>query len=92
MPRKYIKKGSRTGEVDEDAMKSAMDEVLNKTLSIRKSAQKYGMKPTTLHSRLTNLKKKLRLNIQLPTPDKPHVYFLQNLHRTRCSLPKKRMC
>ncbi|KAH9643097.1 hypothetical protein HF086_008813 [Spodoptera exigua] len=33
-------------------MESAIKEVLDKTLSIRKSAQKYGVKPTTLESRL----------------------------------------
>ncbi|KAG5882844.1 hypothetical protein JTB14_022355 [Gonioctena quinquepunctata] len=48
MPRIYVKKGTRTGEIDEDAMKSDMKEVLDKTLSIRKSAQKYGVKPTSL--------------------------------------------
>lgn len=58
MPRIYVKKGTRTGEVDEDAMKSAMNEVLDKTLSIRKSAQKYGVKPTTLESRLIKFHKK----------------------------------
>ncbi|KAJ8726457.1 hypothetical protein PYW07_001155 [Mythimna separata] len=47
MPRIYLKKGTRTGEVDEDAMKSAMKQILDKTLSIRKSAQKYGVKPAT---------------------------------------------
>lgn len=52
MPRIYIKKGTRTGEVDEGAIESAIKEVLDKTLSIRKSAQKYGVKPTTLESRL----------------------------------------
>lgn len=52
-----MKKGTRTGQVDEDSMKSAIDEVLNKTLSIRKAAQKYGVKPTTLESRLTKLYK-----------------------------------
>ncbi|KAG5863583.1 hypothetical protein JTB14_030273 [Gonioctena quinquepunctata] len=57
MPRIYVKKGTRTGEIDEDAMKSAMKEVLDKTLSIRKSAQKYGVKPTTLQSRLTKFHK-----------------------------------
>lgn len=58
MPRIYVKKGTRTGEVNEEAIRSAMDEVLDKTLSIRKSAQKYGIKPTTLQSRLANFHKK----------------------------------
>lgn len=58
MPRIYVRKRTRTGEVDEDAMKSAMKEVLEKTLSIRKSAQKYGVKPTTLESRLSKFHKK----------------------------------
>ncbi|KAG5870015.1 hypothetical protein JTB14_008992 [Gonioctena quinquepunctata] len=57
MPRIYVEKGTRTREIDEDAMKSAMREVLDKTLSIRKSAQKYGVKPTTLQSRLTKIHK-----------------------------------
>lgn len=56
MPRIYVKKGTRTGEVDEDAMNSAIKEVVEKTLSIRKSAYKYGVKPTTLESRLKKLK------------------------------------
>lgn len=57
MPRIYKKKGTRTGEVDEDAIQYAMKEVLDKTLSIRKAAQKYGVKPTTLESRLVKLRK-----------------------------------
>lgn len=70
MPRKYVKKGTRTGQVDEDSMKSAIDEVLNKTLSIRKAAQKYGVKPTTLESRLTKLHK------QAATEDRqPYISF-----------------
>lgn len=38
MPRIYVKKGTRTGEVDEDAMRAAIKDVLDKKLSIRKSA------------------------------------------------------
>ncbi|XP_073956414.1 uncharacterized protein [Choristoneura fumiferana] len=54
-----VKKGTRSSEVDEDAMKSAIEEVFNKTLSIRKSAQKYGVKPTTLESRLSKINKQV---------------------------------
>ncbi|XP_047123036.1 uncharacterized protein LOC124806312 [Hydra vulgaris] len=65
MPRIYIKKETRTKEVDEEAMKSAMNDVLHKTLSIRMSAQKYGIKPTTLQSRLINSHKKAANNTLL---------------------------
>lgn len=59
MPRIYfVKKGTRTEEIYEDAMESAIKEVLDKTLSSRKSAQKYGIKPTTLESRLKKFHKK----------------------------------
>ncbi|KAG7300114.1 hypothetical protein JYU34_015655 [Plutella xylostella] len=52
MPRVYIKKGTRSGEVNEEAMKCAIKEVLDKTLSVRKSAVKYGLKPSTLETRI----------------------------------------
>lgn len=57
MPRIYVKKETRTGEVDEDAIKSAIKEVSNRTLSIRESAAKYGIKSTTFESRLANYKR-----------------------------------
>lgn len=53
MPQIYVKKGTRTGEIDEDAIESAMKEVLDKT-----GSQKYGVKPTTLESSLTKSHKK----------------------------------
>lgn len=53
MPRIYQKKEtSKTGHVNDVSMESAKKEVVDKTLSIRKSAAKYGIKPSTLESRL----------------------------------------
>lgn len=38
-------------------MSSAIEEVIHKTLSIRKSAEKYGVNPSTLESRIKSRKK-----------------------------------
>ncbi|CAH2100145.1 unnamed protein product [Euphydryas editha] len=50
MPRVYVKKGTRLWEIDEVAMQSAIKKVLDKTFSIKKSVEKYSVKPTTLES------------------------------------------
>ncbi|CAB3229729.1 unnamed protein product [Arctia plantaginis] len=57
MVRNYKKKGTRTGEVDEQAMLKAIDEVLENKLSLRKSATKYGVNAQTLQSRIKKLRK-----------------------------------
>lgn len=56
--RNLYKKWTKTGEVYEEALKSAINQVLDTTLSIRKSAQKFGIKPTTLQSPFTRMYKK----------------------------------
>lgn len=63
MVRNYKKKLSRSGDVDEDAMSCAMKEVTDKKLSIRKSAQKYDVKPSPLESRITKIRKNTSANI-----------------------------
>lgn len=57
MVRNYKKKGTRSGEVDEQAMLKAIDEVLENKLSFRKSAAKYGVNAQTLQSRIKKLRK-----------------------------------
>lgn len=80
----YVKKGTRTGEIDENAMKSAMNEVLDKTLFIRKSAQKYGVKPTTLESRLAKVHK-----TPAEKEGSQRVFLVLSSRRIKCSLSKK---
>ncbi|XP_022909090.1 uncharacterized protein [Onthophagus taurus] len=57
MVRNYKRKNTRSGIVDEEAMTSAIKEVLNKNLSTRKSANKYGIKPSTLETRINKIRK-----------------------------------
>lgn len=56
MPRKYIKKTNRT-EIDEARMKQAIRGVLCGGISKYKAAQDYGIKRTTINSRLKKLLK-----------------------------------
>lgn len=56
MPRVYVKKGTRFTEINEENMAAAIQEVLNKTLSTRKAAAKYGVKSSTLDSRIAKLR------------------------------------
>ncbi|GBP71467.1 hypothetical protein EVAR_103352_1 [Eumeta japonica] len=57
MVRNYKKKGTRSGEVDEQAMFRAIDEILGNILFLRKSATKYGVNALTLQSRIKKLRK-----------------------------------
>ncbi|GBP09523.1 hypothetical protein EVAR_76541_1 [Eumeta japonica] len=66
----YVEKVTRTREVDEDAMASAMKEVLDKTQSIKKPIQKYGVKPTTLESRLTKFPKQAAAEKENAVPER----------------------
>ncbi|XP_044762023.1 uncharacterized protein LOC123319221 [Coccinella septempunctata] len=56
MVRNYKKKGTRSGEVDEQAMSKAVNEVLKNKLSLRKSAAKYEVNAQTLQSRIKKLR------------------------------------
>lgn len=55
--RNYKKKGTRSGEINEEMMSSAIRDILDNKLSIRKSAEKYAVKPSTLESRITKIRK-----------------------------------
>ncbi|KAK9882712.1 hypothetical protein WA026_022763 [Henosepilachna vigintioctopunctata] len=57
MVRNYKKKGTRSGEVDEQAMSKAIDEILINKLSLRKSAAKYQVNAQTLQSRIKKIRK-----------------------------------
>ncbi|GBP24317.1 hypothetical protein EVAR_9415_1 [Eumeta japonica] len=50
MVRNHKKNGTRSGEVDEQAMLKAIDEILENNFSLRKSATKYGVNAQTLQS------------------------------------------
>ncbi|KAG5877615.1 hypothetical protein JTB14_010302 [Gonioctena quinquepunctata] len=54
MVRNYKENGTRSGEINE--MSSAIRDVLDNKLSIRKSAEKYAVKPSTLESRITKIR------------------------------------
>ncbi|KAG5898353.1 hypothetical protein JTB14_034334 [Gonioctena quinquepunctata] len=54
MVRNYKEKGTRSGEINEEMMSSAIRDVLDNKLSIRKSAEKYAVKPS---SRITKIRK-----------------------------------
>lgn len=60
MPRKYIKKTNRA-DIDEAAIKLAVGECLRKNLNVSEAARQYGIKRTTLQSRITTLLKKKSL-------------------------------
>lgn len=60
MPRIYKKVTDRP-DVSEANMKLAIESVLSKELSIRKSAEKYDVKPGTLQHRLEKKKKENEL-------------------------------
>lgn len=57
MVRNYQWRNTRSGIVDEEAMSKAIQDVTTKILSVRKDAQMYGVKPSTLESRLTKIRK-----------------------------------
>lgn len=57
MVRNYKRKNTRSGIVDEDAMASAISEVLKANLSIRQSAEKYDIKLSTLQTRINKILK-----------------------------------
>lgn len=56
--RNYKKKRTRTIEIDEVAMISAMNDVMDNILLMRESAAKYGVKGSTLESRIATFRKK----------------------------------
>lgn len=53
---RYIKKGTRTKEVDEESMTLAINDVMEGRLSYRKAALKYNVKASTLESRVKRVK------------------------------------
>ncbi|KAG5869165.1 hypothetical protein JTB14_000288 [Gonioctena quinquepunctata] len=56
MGRVHLRQTERAN-IDEDAISSAVNEVNNGNLSIRKAADKYNIKPATLQHRLEKLKR-----------------------------------
>lgn len=60
MPRKYIKKTDRVNN-DEKSMKLAIKECLSKKLKVKEAARQYGIKRTTLQSRIKTLLKQRSL-------------------------------
>lgn len=60
MPRTYTKKTDRVN-IDEKVMKLAMKECLAKRLKVKEAARQYGVKRTTLQSRIKTLLKKKSL-------------------------------
>lgn len=57
MPRTYIKKTDRVN-IDEKSVKLAIRECLNERLKVSEAARQYGIKRTTLQSRINTLLKK----------------------------------
>ncbi|CAG9768153.1 unnamed protein product [Ceutorhynchus assimilis] len=57
MPRKYIRKTDRAN-IDERVMKSALDECLKNRMKVSEAARQYGVKRTTLQSRIKTLLKR----------------------------------
>lgn len=60
MPRTYTKKTDRIN-IDEQSMKSAIKDCITKKLKIQEAARQYGIKRTTLQSRIKTLLKKKSL-------------------------------
>lgn len=57
MPRNYVRKTDRAN-IDETRIRSAMEECLSKRLSVSEAARQYGIKRTTLQSRIATSVKK----------------------------------
>ena len=57
MPRKYVKQANRT-DIDENVIRVAIKNCLKNTMKIKPAVREYGMKRTTLQSRINTLLKK----------------------------------
>lgn len=56
MVRNYVRKTDRA-EINEEVIKEALQSIIEKRTSIREAAEKYGLKKSTLASRLKVLRK-----------------------------------